>query len=513
MIRNIVVIIILGLLTPSCMKAVCSATDVSCSAAGLLTAGILGSSPAPLPALPCQWGAGNASSFYTFLGAAGVPDLAKAVCSVRDGGFLVVGGAGNVAALQGKTPIFPYAGGASIDLFVVKLDAQGQTEWYTFIGSTGNDQGVAVTQKPDGSFVVGSQSNADIPTAGGKTPVNAFVAGNDFLLVQLSSTGALDWYTFLGDTGNNQIFGLTATPDGGVVAVGQSAADIPTMQGKTPINPYSGGQDGLATKVDGNGNLLWYTFFGSAAGNDQALAVTQAADSGIVISGQASLNVPTIQGLTPLNPFVSSTDAIVLKINSEGSFQWYTFFGGSSLDIAYSIVRTSDSGFIFTGQASANIPTMQGKTPINAYAGTNDYLVGKLNSSGSLDWYTFLGSGANDQATSVCEATDGGFLVGGYSPANIASMQGKTPLNPYVASNDYMIAKLNSLGSISWYTFLGGAGAELANAMAQTSSGEIVIAGSATANIGTIQGQTPLNAYGGGGNDEFVITMKSDGTL
>jgi len=70
--------------------------------------------------------------------------------------------------------------------------------------------------------------------------------------------------------------------------------------------------------------------------------------------------------------------------NSASQFQtaWYTFLGGAGTDSATSIAQTSDGGYIVTGSANANISSLSGQAPLNAYATGIDYFVIKLTAAG-----------------------------------------------------------------------------------------------------------------------------------
>jgi hypothetical protein len=199
--------------------------------------------------------------------------------------------------------------------------------------------------------------------------------------------------------------------------------------------------------------------------------------------------------------------------SSSGSSSWYTMLGSTMSEIAQSARQTADGGYIIAGFAGGDIPSLQGKTPLNAYTSGNDILVVKLNSSGNVSWYTFFGGAGWDKAYSVQQTADEGFIIAGYADSNIASLQGKTPRNPYSGSSDMLVMKLNSSGKVSWYTFLSGSGVDAhANSVQQTADGGCIVAGFASASIASLQGTTPLNAYKGG-NDMLVVKLNSSGNV
>jgi hypothetical protein len=121
---------------------------------------------------------------------------------------------------------------------------------------------------------------------------------------------------------------------------------------------------------------------------------------------------------------------LVVKLDSSGNVAWYTFLGGTGFDYANSVNVTADGGYIVAGFAGADITFSQG-TKLNAHSGnTYNMLVVKLDSSGNVSWYTFLGgTTGGEQASSIQQTSDGGYIVVGYASADISSLQGKTPLN------------------------------------------------------------------------------------
>ena len=115
-----------------------------------------------------------------------------------------------------------------------------------------------------------------------------------------------------------------------------------------------------------------------------------------------------------------------------GSPFWAKTFGGRNHDEAYSIQQTSDGGYIvagFTGSFGA---------------GSDDLLIIKLDSEGNLSWAKTFGGRNHDEAYSIQQTSDGGYIVAGFTGSFGAG------------SDDLLIIKLDSEGNLSWAKTFGG---------------------------------------------------------
>jgi hypothetical protein len=93
-------------------------------------------------------------------------------------------------------------------------------------------------------------------------------------------------------------------------------------------------------------------------------------------------------------------DAYLIKTDSLGDSLWTKTHGGLAYDDAYSVQETSDGGYILTGS----------KTGSNGIADV--YLI-KTNSSGDTLWTRMFGGGVYDRGNSVRETQDGGYIIAG----------------------------------------------------------------------------------------------------
>lgn len=137
----------------------------------------------------------------------------------------------------------------------------------------------------------------------------------------------------------------------------------------------------------------------------------------------------------------------------DGEITWSKTFGKGYDDEAYSIQQTSDGGYVVAGYTDLY--------------GTQDadYLVLKLNSHGNIIWEKTFGGIADDRASSIQQTSDGGYIVAGYT-------------NSYGAGDgDYWVLKLDSDGNTIWDKTFGDIDFDAASSIKQTSDGGYIVAG------------------------------------
>jgi len=127
-------------------------------------------------------------------GGSGLDD-GRHVQQTEDGGYIV----------SGITQSFG-AGGS--DVFLVKTDSQGITQWENTFGGTGNDFGYSVQETSDGGYIVTGFTNS-------------FGAGEfDVYLIRTDSDGNMTWSKTIGESGDERSYSVQQTLDGGYIVTG-----------------------------------------------------------------------------------------------------------------------------------------------------------------------------------------------------------------------------------------------------------------------------------------------------
>jgi len=174
--------------------------------------------------------------------------------------------------------------------------------------------------------------------------------------------------------------------------------------------------------------------------------------------------------------------------------EWQKCLGGTGVDEANSIKQTTDGGYVLAGVTTSNNGDVSGNH------GGYDYWVVKLDSIGNLQWQKCLGGSFSDWAHSIQQTTDGGYVVAG----------GTESFNGDVTSNhgdfDYWIVKLDNIGNIQWQKSFGGTSFDFAYSIQQTTDGGFVVAGRTNSNDGDVSGNH-------GGHDYWVVKLDSIGNI
>lgn len=298
------------------------------------------------------------------------------------------------------------------------------------------------------------------------------------------------WHTFLGSSGQDFVSDLAFDQEGNIYLVGSGDG----TWGPPPIYPYGGLSDGFVAKLDRNGILQWYTFIGSSLNPDSVAAITLDKVGNIYIAG-TSLST---WGSAPLRPYRGGSDGFVAKLNNKGILQWNTFLGLFSQD-SISSIALDEAGGIYVGGTSE---TIWDSGPMNSHAGDYDAFVARLDNSGLLQWYTFMGSPEYDEGTAIALDPAGNIYMTGWGHAN----WGASPVNPYNGQVEAFVAKLNNNGVRQWHTFMGSSAYDFSHAIVTDEMGNIYAVG----NSDDTWGDTPIRGFAGWG-DAFVVKLSSNG--
>ena len=386
------------------------------------------------------------------------------ICTDRSGNIICTG--------TTSSPDFPATIGAfqtafsggTFDVFVAKLTDAGARLWATYYGGKAQDapSGVATDSK-NNIFVTGGTSSPDFPVS---TTAFQSVYGNDddAFLIKFDSNGTREWATFVGDSiGGIAVTGCVATDGNGNAFITGStfSTSFPITSGAFQT-AYAGAYgtngntgDAFLEKFDGNGNLLWGTYYGGSS-FDYGNAIATDAHGSVFMTGYTgSTDFPVTAGAFQGTFGGGGQDAFIVKFDSAGTRQWATFLGGSGDDAGFGAAADANGNVFVSGfTASSNFPVSSGAFQ-TFYAGSEDAFLAKFDGTGSRLWCTYYGGTGLDNGVGVATDTGGNVLMTGYTSSGASFPTTANAYQSNIAGYFAFIAAFNGNGSRTWATQFG----------------------------------------------------------
>ena len=370
--------------------------------------------------IPAFIGAQTPDTVWTKTFGGGSDESGGSVQMTSDGGFIIMG----------NTQSF---GAGMRDEWLLKTNESGDSLWSNTFGGTGTEFGSRGEQTADGGYIfIGS--------------TNSFGAGNyDFYLVKTDSAGTLLWSSTFGGTGIEYGQSVQTTYDKGYILGGHTSSF------------GAGSNDFYMVKTDSLGNLSWSKTFGGTGG-DIGNSVRQTSDSGYVMTGYT------------LSFGAGGYDVWLVKTDASGDTLWTRTYGGSSHDRGSIVIQTADSGYAVVGNTSS------------FGAGSADIWLIKTGISGVMQWSQTYGGTGLDDASSIKQTIDGGYIIAGYTDSFGAG------------ANDIWVIKTDEVGDTLWTRTYGGTANETSGSIYEISDREYILTGT-------------TSSFGAGGSDAWLLRI------
>lgn len=161
-----------------------------------------------------------------------------------------------------------------------------------------------------------------------------------------------------------------------------------------------------------------------------------------------------------------------VSINSIGqpAIEWSYIYGGSSSDKATTICNAHNGGFIIGGTTTSQDG---GITDHHVGAGYNIWL-DRINNDGLPIWNKSYGSSSPDEIAKIISTNDNGYIFAGTSGSNSVDVTGM-----YICADvSYWVVKIDSSGNIEWQKTFGTCGSASGRDIIQCSDGGFLVSGS-----------------------------------
>ena len=324
----------------------------------------------------------------------------------------------------------------SRQFWVMKASANGAIPWLWHYGASASKGATAVLPTPDGGYIVAGYSSE-------------FGAGEDAWVLKLAADGMIEWQRNYGGPGDDRAYAIQLASSGGYILAGMTGSF------------GRGVRDVWVLRLDATGAVMWQSAYG-AVDVDEARSVVEVA-GGFVVGALSRVSGRRAFAFVNLGP--------------DGTLLGTTSVGGDATDSLRAMTATDDGGVIAVG-----ITDSFGNGRGNAW-------IVKLTATSTVQWQKVLTGTTADDAVSVRQTADLGYVVAG------------STTNAGAGGADGWVVKLAPDGVIEWQRTYGGAGYDRLLSIEQTADGGYVAVGNTTSDGSSGRGSI------------WILYLRSDGSI
>lgn len=289
------------------------------------------------------------------------------------------------------------ATGFSSDIYIVKLDSNGNLIWAKSYKGNKDDMGKGLAIDNLG-FIYVTGSFEDSIDFNPSNPDFKFkcISHKDVFVLKLSSNGSFIWAKHLGSYGLDEGNSVNIDKNQNIVVTGQYSEYGDFDQSADSFYLHYGSL--FIAKLTSNGKVIWIKGIG-ADGYSSSSKLDH--NDNIIITGKyrysADLDPDTSNFLLPYP--IGQDDIFICKLDSSGKFQWGNAIGANGFDVAYSLSIDPINDIYISGKFAGTADFDPGLDSFKLTSNYDDDIFFlKLKENGSFNWVRRIG-GIDDEAT------------------------------------------------------------------------------------------------------------------
>ena len=232
--------------------------------------------------------------------------------------------------------------------------------------------------------------------------------------------------------------------------------------------------------------------YGKAIGgsdDDRVYSIKATKDGGCIIGGSYEDEIDLGNGIT-LN---GSYPGFIAKYDAQLNCEWAKSIGTSSFNYIYTVIETSDGGYLAGGQKDTA------------------YLI-KLDENGNTEWEKVLGNTYRDSVNCVIQTKDGGYVIVGKFKNSSLNLGNGIILDNHSDTYDGMVIKYDNEGNCKWAKAIGGSESDVLNTVTELNNGDIILGGTFSSDIVELENGIELKKNSNSiRNDGMIIRYDSEG--
>jgi len=462
-------------------------------------------------------------TFWSTFGQNITLDWAKSIGGHEDdrGASLAIDSEGNTyitGNFEGIADFDPNAGeffltsNGQDDIYVQKLDMNGNLEWAVSMGSEGDlDRGESIVVDNDENiFITGSfQGTVDFDPSDASFPLTSN-GGSDIFILKLDSEANFIWAISIGGDGYEYSRFITVDELGAIYLTGSinsfsidfnPGEDIHTLSmsdGAVFILKLNSRGDFIWAKNMGGMGSAYYFTWGKAICLDEQQNVYTTGVFGGTSDFDPSDNVHNLTSK-------GDNDVFILKLDAAGNFIWANSIGADDDDRGNFIKMDNSNNLYICGSFRYTVDFDPSPSVFELTSeGGSDIFILKLDPQSNFIWAKNMGSWASSLDI---DAHNYIYLTGSFSNT--------TDFNPNagifnltsIGSTDIFVEKLSPTGNFIWAIQMGGTSYDVGNSIKVNSLGEVYIAGTFYGTADFDPNNTIYNLISEGSGEVFVTKL------
>ncbi len=412
-------------------------------------------------------------TFATYIGGSGDEEYATNIqLSENDDVFLCLWANDGCVTTPGVHQQ-SYGGGGN-DVLVQKRDKNGKVIWSTYYGGSGYDgPGTLKLLKSEKIALVGQTTSRSGITKNGHQQTYRGGEYDGFLAV-FNADGTLDWATYIGGSGDDDVYGVAEDSEGNIYVCGYTNTTTGLSTSDAFQISNKGGYDGFLSKYASTGNLIWSTYVGGT-GSDWLTAIQIDSKDNIWVGGMsyATSGLATFSAFSTVN--AGNGDGLLMSFDKDGKRLYGTYYGGSGRDEIYVIYIDQEDNIWFGGPTASK----SGIATINAlilqHRNREDVFLAKFNKDIKRVWATYLGGSEWDTFFGMDTDKDGNAILSLMTRSNDFNPIKHAMQSEYGGGLwDAVCIKLDPNGKLIWSTYIGGDGNDRGVDVKVNSEGDFV---------------------------------------
>ncbi len=440
-------------------------------------------------------------------------EAARSITIDDNGNVYTTGYFGGIVDFDSGAGVFNLTSEGEKDIFIQKLDSNGEFLWAKSMGGNEWDMGYSIAIDDSGNVFTTGFFFETVDFDPGTSVYNLTSVGErDIFIQKLDTDGNFLWAKQIGGTTVDKGHSITIDEVGNVYTTGFFEGTVDFDPGVEIHNLTSvGTRDIFIQKLDSEGNFLWVRQIGGT-GWEIVNSITIDINGNIYSTGYFGETVDFDPGIGIHNlTSIGLSDFFIQKLDTDGNFLWANSMGGTDWDLANSITIDDNGNVYTTGEFRETVDFDPGTSVYNLTSvGEKDIYIQKLDTDGNFLWAKSMGGTGVDFGYTITTDNNGNVYTSGFFEETV-------DFNPDIDVNnltsigegDIFIVKLDTDGDFLWAKSMGGTGGDYGRSIATDANGNIYTTGSFIGIVDFDPEEEVYNLTSDGEGDIFIQKLEN----